>query len=176
MCDGVILVLEAHAITGRWRKMKETLHAAKCTCTGSNFSGRTFPILRVFIEGCNCWRARTVRLGFTTFIKQIAETFSPVLGGERVLISIGVSKSVFGKTFLSAGTGGWWPRQVRTRKNSRNVLIVGAGKSGRGLAATLTSASRVWPRCTRICGRTAAGRDDVHGRVCDLARVIRTSS
>jgi len=58
--------------------------------------------------------------------------------------------------------------------NHRNVLIVGAGKSGRGLGAHLLER----PKTSQIvCGfvdERAPIRGDVHGRVSDLPQVIRT--
>src|SRR5262249_27999063 len=66
------------------------------------------------------------------------------------------------------------PRPASHSQNHRNVLIVGAGKVGKELAAQLSrqSGSR-----SNICGfldERAPIRGDVHGRVGDLACVIRT--
>jgi len=59
-------------------------------------------------------------------------------------------------------------------QNSRNILIVGAGKSGRGLAAHLRQHPGTGHVVRGFVDERAPVRDDVHGRVCDLARVIRT--
>jgi len=59
-----------------------------------------------------------------------------------------------------------------TGPSLRNVLIVGAGKAGRSLAAQLYLSQRT----SQVCGfvdERAPVRGDVHGRVSDLSHVIR---
>ncbi len=57
-------------------------------------------------------------------------------------------------------------------QNHRNVLIVGAGKSGRRLAAHLRERPRTGQVVCGFVDERAPIRDDVHGRVSDLAHVI----
>jgi exopolysaccharide biosynthesis polyprenyl glycosylphosphotransferase len=61
-----------------------------------------------------------------------------------------------------------------SQKNNRNVLIVGAGKSGRGLAAHLRERPRNGHVVCGFVDERAPVRGDVHGRINDLAHVIRT--
>jgi len=58
-------------------------------------------------------------------------------------------------------------------KSKHNVLIVGAGKSGRGLAAHLRQRRDGDHFVMGFVDERAPVRGDVHGRVNDLARVIR---
>lgn len=58
-------------------------------------------------------------------------------------------------------------------KNKHSVLIVGAGKSGRGLAAHLRQRRGNDHFLLGFVDDRAPIRGDVHGRVSDLARVIR---
>lgn len=59
-------------------------------------------------------------------------------------------------------------------QNSRNVLIVGAGKPGRELAAHLRQHPRASCVVRGFVDEHAPIRGDVHGRISDLARLIRT--
>jgi exopolysaccharide biosynthesis polyprenyl glycosylphosphotransferase len=59
-------------------------------------------------------------------------------------------------------------------QKGRNVLIVGSAKSGRELAACLRKTSRVNWNVRGFVDERAPIRGDVHGRINDLARVIRT--
>src|SRR5262249_29212973 len=59
------------------------------------------------------------------------------------------------------------------RRNKHNILIVGAGKSGRGLAAHLRQRRNGDHFVMGFVDDRAPVRGDVRGRVSDLARVIR---
>jgi exopolysaccharide biosynthesis polyprenyl glycosylphosphotransferase len=86
------------------------------------------------------------------------------------LASVSASPSL--ETFYRPG-----PRLVTyagpDTKNNRNVLIVGAGKAGRSLAAQLRHPG-TGHVVRGFVDERAPVRGDVHGRVGDLARVIRT--
>ena len=65
-------------------------------------------------------------------------------------------------------------RTGRDSRNNRNLLIVGAGKAGRTLAAHLEKLPKSGHVVSGFVDERAPIRGDVHGRVSDLARVIRS--
>ncbi len=64
---------------------------------------------------------------------------------------------------------------MRPRGNrARNVLIVGAGRPGRHLAAEITRNPKSGVTVRGFVDERAPIRGDVHGRICDLASVLRS--
>jgi exopolysaccharide biosynthesis polyprenyl glycosylphosphotransferase len=66
------------------------------------------------------------------------------------------------------------PQAGNDGQNHRNVLIVGAGKPGRELAAHLRDHPKAGRTVRGFVDERAPIHGDVHGRISDLARIIRT--